>query len=103
MTAAGGVIASGTQNVTLYCICNRTNIAVGPTLWYFNGVQVNLTEDNGSGNPYYRNNVPSPLIIPYFVAPYNGTYSCGNPNINFNDISLHGDTIILTLPGMCSF
>ena len=102
MTAAGGVIANGTQNVILYCVCNRSDVAVGPTLWYFNGVQVTLTETvTTDGNPYYRNNVPSPLIIPSFVTGHDGNYSCGNPNIN--DISLHGDSIILTLPGVCSF
>ena len=100
VTAAGGVIANGTNNVTLYCICYRSNIAVGPTWWYFNGIQVTLTEDNGSGDPYYRDNVPSALIIPSFVTGHDGNYSCGNLNININDISLHGDTIILTLPGM---
>ena len=78
VTAAGGVIASGTQNVILYCICNRSNIAVGPTYWYSNGVLVTVTEDDGSGNPYYRDNVPSPLIIPSFVAPHNGTYICAH-------------------------
>ena len=99
VTAAGGVIANGTQNVILYCICNRSDVAVGPTLWYFNGVQVTLTGDNGSGDPYYRDNVPSPLIIPSFVTGHDGNYSCSNPNIS--DVSLHGDSIILTLPGKC--
>ena len=97
MTAAGGVIANGTQNVILYCICYRFYVAVGPTFWYFNGVQVTTNETDG--NPYYRNNVPSPLIIPSFVTGHDGNYSCSNPNIN--DISLHGGTIILTLSGMC--
>ena len=100
VTAAGGVIANGTQNVILYCICNRSDVAVGPTLWYFNGVQVTLTETvTTDGNPYYRNNVPSPLIIPSFVTGHDGNYSCSNPNIS--DVSLHGDSIILTLPGKC--
>ena len=100
MTAAGGVIPSGTQNVTLYCICNRSNVAVGPTIWFFNGSQVTLSEsDETDGNPYYRNNVPSPLIIPSFVAPHDGTYSCG-PSNNFNNVLSNGDTITLELSGM---
>ena len=98
MTAAGGVIASGTQNVILYCICNRSDVAVGPTYWYFNGAPVTLSEsDETDGNPYYRDNVPSPLIIPSFVAPHDGTYTCVTTN-NFNDVSR--DNITLTLPGM---
>ena len=98
VTAAGGVIANGTQNVILYCICYRSDVALAPILWYFNDVQVTLTGDNGRGDPYYRDTAPSALIIPSFVTGHDGNYSCGNPNIN--DVSLHGDTIILTLPGM---
>ena len=99
LTTPGGMIPSGTQNVILYCICTNDNIAVGPTIWFFNGVQVPRTTADGSGNPYYRNNVPSPLIIPLFVAPHNGTYSCG-PNTNFSYVSSNGDNITLELPGM---
>ena len=96
VTATGGVIPNGTQNVILYCICTRnTSVAVGPTMWYFNGAPVNLSEtDEIDGNPYYRNNVPSPLIIPYFVAPHDGTYSCERYTNESRD------TITLTLPGM---
>ena len=98
VTAAGGAIISGTKNVILYCICMRvnSNIIVGQTRWFINGVRINLTQDDGSGNPYSRDNVPSPLIIPSFVAPHNGTYSCGNLN-NFVDVT---DSITLTLLGM---
>ena len=93
VTAAGGVIPSGTQNVILYCICTNDNVAVGPTIWFFNGTQVPRTTADGSGNPYYRNNVPSPLIIP---SPHNGTYSCG-PSTNFDEVSSNGDSITLEL------
>ena len=101
MTAAGGVIANGTQNVILYCICmrNNSNVTVGLTRWFFNGVRINLTQDDGGGNPYFRNNVPSPLIIPSFVTPHDGNYSCTH-NDNFNEVATLGDTITLTLPGM---
>ena len=76
VTTPGGVITNGTQNVILYCICTIANVAVGPTRWYFNSDQVTLTEDDGSGAPYSRDNVPSPLIIPSFVTGNNGTYRC---------------------------
>ena len=99
MTAAGGVILSGTQNVTLYCICTNDNIAVGPTIWFFNGVQVTLNAFDGSDAPYSRNNVPCPLIIPSFVTGNIGTYSCG-PNTNFSLVSTNGDSITLELSGM---
>ena len=56
----------------------RNNVAVGPTTWFINGTTVTLTTADGSGNPYYRDNVPSPLIIPLFTATYAGTYGCGS-------------------------
>ena len=70
-------IPSGTQNVILYCICRRNNAAVGPTTWFINDTAVTLTANNGRGNPYYRNNVPSSLIIPSFTPTLVGTYGCG--------------------------
>ena len=101
MTAAGGVIANGTQNVILYCICMRINsmVTVGRTFWFFNGNPITLTGDDGSGNPYSRNNVPSTLIIPSFVAPHDGNYSCNHGDM-FIQVATLGDTITLTLPGM---
>ena len=95
VTAAGGPIISGTTNVILYCICNRSVVA-GQTRWFFNGTRITLTLDDGSGNPYSRDNVPSPLIIPFFVAPHNGMYSCG-PSNNFAEVT---GIITLTLLGM---
>ena len=101
VTTPSGVIASGTQNVILYCICNSTNIAVGPTFWFFNDVRVTLTQDNGSGNPYARSDsVPGPLIIPSFFTDSVGTYRCRSDG---NFISSPGDRITLTVRGMFYF
>ena len=47
---------------------------MGPTIWSFNGVGL-VTQASGN-NPYYRNNVPTPLIIPSFTATYAGIYRC---------------------------
>ena len=69
-------IPNGTQNVILYCICRRNNVAVGPTTWFINGTTV--TTIASGDNPYYRNNVPSPLIIPTFNATHAGTYGCAS-------------------------
>ena len=99
MTTPSGVIASGTQNVILYCICMDDNVAVGPATWLLNGTLVTLTEDDGSGNPYARNNVPGPLIIPSFVTGTIGTYQCRS---GFASVSSPDDTITLTLLGMYS-
>ena len=85
----------------LYCICMRIGsiITIGQTRWFFNGIRVTLTQDDGSGNPYSRNNVPSTLIIPSFVAPHDGDYSCAHGS-SFSDVARFGDTITLNLPGM---
>ena len=64
-----------TQNVILYCICRRNNVAVGPATWFIDGVQVISTTASGD-NPYYRDNVPAPLIIPSFTRA--GTYGCAS-------------------------
>ena len=70
-------IPSGTQNVILYCICTRTNVAVGPATWFIDGVRVTRTTASGD-DPYYRDNVPAPLIIPTFTATHAGTYGCAS-------------------------
>ena len=70
-------IPNGTQNVILYCICRRNNVAVGPATWFINGTTVTRTTAS-ENNPYTRDNVPSPLIIPSFTATYAGTYGCQN-------------------------
>ena len=98
VTAAGGVIAYGTQNVILYCICNKNNVAAGRAKWFLNGTRIFLARDDGSGSPYVRDILPSTLTIPSFVAPHNGIYSCG-PTNRFNDVSSRGDEITLALPG----
>ena len=79
LTTDGGVmyIPSGTQNVILYCICRRGNAAVGPITWFINGTQVTHRTASGN-NPYSRDNVPAPLIIPSFTATHVGTYGCGS-------------------------
>ena len=48
---------------------------MGPTTWFINDAEVTLTQASGN-NPYFRNNVPSPLIIPSFTATSAGTYRC---------------------------
>ena len=96
VTTSSGVIADGTEDMILYCICLTNNIAVGPTRWSFNNAQVTATQASGN-NPYYRNNVPSPLIIPLFGTGNVGTYRCQSEG----STSAPGDSITLLLPGMC--
>ena len=92
-------IPSGTQNVILYCICRRGNddVAIGPAIWSINGTAVTTTASGN--NPYTRDNsVPSPLIIPLFIANSVGSYRCVNP-IRENSAA----TITLALAGMYNF
>jgi len=83
----------------------RNNVAVTGARWFFpNGTQVRtethvLTRPN---DPYFRNNIPSALVIRKFVHPYNGTYSCV-PSQFFDRIRSYGDNISLTLAGMNTF
>ena len=86
-------IPSGTQNVILYCICTKINVAVVSPLWFINGAQVTHTQASGN-NPYYRDNVPAPLIITSFTADNVGTYGCKN----FFSARV---TIDLAIFGMC--
>ena len=67
-------IPNGTQNVILYCLCTRNGVAVGPITWSFNNVE--LMTQASEDNPYYRDNIPTPLIIPPFIATRAGTYRC---------------------------
>ena len=82
LTTPSGVIADGTEDVILYCIClTNDDIAVGPTRWFINSSSTPIPDTSPNGNnPYFRNNVPSPLIIPMFGASNVGTYRCGSDN-----------------------
>ena len=89
VTAAGGAIIDGTENVIIYCLCIRNNVAVGGTAkWFLNSTQITDTTDSGS--PYFKNVVPSQLIIPSFTSTTAGRYSCGH-TITFADASSHID------------
>ena len=67
---------------------------MGPTTWFINNTEVTRTTADGN-NPYFRNNVPSPFIIPSFNADHVGTYRCQN---------LEGHaTIDLAVSRMCNF
>ena len=102
LTTDGGVIIDGTQNVTIYCLCMINHIVVSGARWFFpNGTRVRIQSPLRPGSPYFRNIIPTPLIIPSFVHPYDGTYGCG-PGSDFSRVSSYGDTITLTLSGMSS-
>ena len=90
-------IPSGTQNVILYCICRRNDVAVGPTTWFINGSEITHTTASGN-NPYYRDNVPSSLTIPLFNATHAGTYGCASftntPSVTI-DLAISGKSRLM--------
>ena len=88
----GGSILIGTENVIIYCICRRGNVAVGSTIWSRDGTAVSTA----NANPYHRNTVPAPLIFTSFTAAHAGTYQCAYQNGDQNDTA---DTITLTAQG----
>ena len=93
-------IPSGTQNVILYCICTRGNVAIGPATWFINDTELTRTTASGN-NAYRRDNVPAPLIIPTFNADHVGTYGC--ENFGSEPFGSERVTIDLALSRMCNF
>ena len=98
VTATGGAITYGTQNVIIYCLCMRGQVAVGAggASWFVNSTRITRNQDDGSNHPYFKRSVPFQLIIPSFVNSHIGRYSCG-PSSDFSDVSSRGDSIDLTL------
>ena len=101
VTTDGGVmrIPIGTQNVILYCICRRNNVAVGPGRWFIGDNEVTRTIASGD-LPYLRNNVPAPLIFPSFAVSRVGAYTCTSDATN--DM-VDTSTINLAMLGMCNY
>ena len=95
MATPSGMIVNGTEDVILYCICMIDNVAVGPTRWFFNTTEV--TDSPNGNNSYFRNNVPSPLIIPIFGTSNVGTYRCESDSTT---LTPDDDRITLTLACM---
>ena len=92
--------------MTIYCICVRGNdsVAVGPIIWSRSNGQLTLAKTNETDiNPYYRNNVPSPLIIPSFNVTHADTYHCRSGSIPGNGKTNVNDTIDLSAQGMCNY
>ena len=107
LTAAGGILASGTENVMIQCNCTDDNgTVIDPVRWYDpDGNRLVDLDRNSSyvaGIPHFSildgadDNIL--LVIPTFNDTYDGTYTCGRrvrsglpgpPNV----------TVILTIGG----
>ena len=83
LTATGGVLASGTENVVIQCNCTDDNGTVDRVRWYDpDGTRLLLSYHYNyvPGTPYFRkapNNANVALVIPKFNDSYDGTYYCG--------------------------
>ena len=84
LTAAGGVLASGTVNVTIQCNCTDDDGMVADSVrWYDpDGTRllVNTQKYYVAGTPYFRrapDDTNIILVIPTFNDSYDGTYTCG--------------------------
>ena len=97
LTAAGGVLASGTVNVTI--LCNNCTDGDGGTLSRVRWYDPNRTRLKVPGNrvpvaPYYLrlngSNNDALLVIPTFTDSYNGTYTCGERVSDKNEGELPG-------------
>ena len=106
LTADGGVLASGTENVMIQCNCTDDDgTVIDPVRWY-DPDEIRLVDpdsnDYMAGTPHFSridgadDNII--LVIPTFNDSYDGTYTCGGRVIN----GLPGPpnaTVILTTDG----
>ena len=84
LTAAGGVLASGTENVMIKCNCTDDNGTVTDIIrWYDpdnNRLLGSTNSRYAAGTPYYRrapDDTNIILVIPTFNDSYDGIYTCG--------------------------
>ena len=85
LTAAGGVLASGTENVTIQCNnCTDGNGTLDRVRWYDPAGTKLFGQTNTNyvpGTPYFtrvddaENDIT--LVIPTFNDSYDGIYTCG--------------------------
>ena len=104
LTAAGGVLVDGTQNVMIECRCvDGSNVALSPVRWFHpNNMRISSQSNTPTGAPYYISSDSSrlaTLVIPTFNDSYDGTYTCGWDDTH---PPFPRTTTTLTLPGEMS-
>ena len=87
LTAAGGVLVDGTENVMIQCNCSDDVGAVlQPIRWFDLKGNIILTTAHRryvTGTPYFDKRPDDTnvvLVIPTFNDSYDGTYTCGVGN-----------------------
>ena len=109
LTATGGGLPGGTENVRIRCSCTESDgTAVSIVRWYDPAGTRLLSSRNGAFNPNVPHftrvngdtgnivdNTDIILVIPTFIDSYAGTYICGR---NVDDFSaLTGPTAAIIL------
>ena len=112
LTTAGGVLASGTVNVTIRCndCTDDGGYTLGRVKWYDpdrNRLVRTTNKDYVPGTPHFLrvndNNNDIILVIPTFNDSYDGMYTCGERVVN--KYQLPGPpnaVVILTVGGKCN-
>ena len=102
LTAAGGVLASGTENVMIRCNCTDDDgMAIGHVRWYDpDGTRLLVSGHSRyvTGTPYSSNNANVLLVIPTFNDSYDGTYTCGRRSRSL-PVGAPNATVELTISG----
>ena len=107
LTAAGGVLAIGTENVTIRCNnCTDDGGTLSRVRWYDpdgNRLVRTAIKDYVPGTPHfsrvnYANN-DIILVIPTFNDSYDGTYTCGERVDRGELPGPPNATVILTIGG----
>ena len=106
LTAAGGVLASGTVNVMIQCNCTDNGGTLTNIRWYdpneIRLVDPDRNDDYVAGTPHFSridddgDNII--LVIPTFNDSYDGTYTCGG-RVNRGLPGPPNAAVILTIVG----
>ena len=103
LTAAGGVLPNGTENVMIQCNCSDDDGSVITNVrWYGpDGIIPRIgTSDFIAGAPYHtrasgdRDNRNITLVIPTFSDSYDGNYICGRRGNNYDKLPRRPTTTV---------
>ena len=104
LTADGGALASGTENVMIQCNCTVNNDSAKIRWYNPDGSQIFYSQHKNyvNGTPYFMQNNNSTtnitLIIPTFNDSYDGTYNCGR-KVNTTAFIRPSTAVVLYIAG----
>ena len=110
LTATGGALASGTENVMIQCNCTINNDS-DVVRWYDPGgfkLFRNSSENFNHDTPHYTipegstDNRNIILVIPIFNDTYDGTYTCGR-RVSNTEFGVPSIGVVLNIAGELIF